>query len=310
MIKFEENRIKNAIKLQCSQFPRPRALRRKSWSLERWDLALESRLSHGCFSSSFWIVLSFVGRGLWDGLITSPKEVYRVYKQIMRPPPPLWGGHCPHNDYRATDERMQNRSGLEYCSCNGKGWLLSQTGGTVVLVSRCNETDVNTWPELRIHTYKMPSLSLGKHGWHPSNCVSPSVVARYWPEVKHSPLSHSSTSHNTRRMANWMFFSAIVAAKTAVCMRRTIRTIDQKMVAVHGSYCALFALILMTILFLVTVGLHTHIHTLMHKCTYTQLIHKHDTYESTWICRQKMSLLQWCIFSCAMLRNLYAWYLA
>jgi hypothetical protein len=32
-------------------------------------------------------------------------------------------------------------------------------------------------------------------------------------------------------------------------MRRTIRTIDQKMVAVHGSHSALFTLILITILF-------------------------------------------------------------
>jgi hypothetical protein len=39
-----------------------------------WGRGFESRSGHGCLS----VVLSCVGRGLCDGLITRPEESYRV----------------------------------------------------------------------------------------------------------------------------------------------------------------------------------------------------------------------------------------
>jgi hypothetical protein len=57
---------------------RPWGLRRKPWSLGRWDHGFESGLRHGCLSSSFCFVLSCVGRGLCDQLITRPKESYQL----------------------------------------------------------------------------------------------------------------------------------------------------------------------------------------------------------------------------------------
>jgi hypothetical protein len=45
----------------------PRGLRRGSWPVGCWDRGFESRLSHGCLSASFYVMLSCVGRGLATG---------------------------------------------------------------------------------------------------------------------------------------------------------------------------------------------------------------------------------------------------
>jgi hypothetical protein len=58
----------------------PWGLRRRPWSLGRWDYGFESRSRHGCLSSSFCVVLFCTGRGLCDRLISRPKESYRVSK--------------------------------------------------------------------------------------------------------------------------------------------------------------------------------------------------------------------------------------
>jgi hypothetical protein len=57
-----------------------------------WDHGFEYSLRHGCLSSYFCVVLSCVGRGLCEVLITHPKESYRVSKQITKPP--VWGRRC------------------------------------------------------------------------------------------------------------------------------------------------------------------------------------------------------------------------
>jgi hypothetical protein len=44
------------------------------WSLGCWDRRFESRSGHVCLS----VVLSRVGRGLCEGLITRPEESYRM----------------------------------------------------------------------------------------------------------------------------------------------------------------------------------------------------------------------------------------
>jgi hypothetical protein len=82
-----------------------RGLRRRPWSLGRWHSGFETRLRHGCLSSSSCVVLSCVGRGLCGGLITHPEESYRVYKWIKK------HSTCeaakvlgPYKDFRATDE--------------------------------------------------------------------------------------------------------------------------------------------------------------------------------------------------------------
>jgi hypothetical protein len=56
------------------RFQWPRGLRRRLWSLGGWERGFESRLWHGCLSSSFCVVLICLGRGLYDGLITRPEE--------------------------------------------------------------------------------------------------------------------------------------------------------------------------------------------------------------------------------------------
>jgi hypothetical protein len=58
----------------------PRILKYRPWSLGRWDCGFESRLKHGCVSSSFCVVLSGVGIGFCDEQITRPKESNQVSK--------------------------------------------------------------------------------------------------------------------------------------------------------------------------------------------------------------------------------------
>jgi hypothetical protein len=69
-----------------SRYQWPLGLRRRSRSLGRCDRGFESRLKNGFLSSSFCVALSSVGRGLCDGLITRPKESYRMSKIILRNP--------------------------------------------------------------------------------------------------------------------------------------------------------------------------------------------------------------------------------
>jgi hypothetical protein len=49
-----------------------------------WNRVFESRSRHECFSLCFCVVLPCVGRGLCDGLITRPKESYRVSNTITQ----------------------------------------------------------------------------------------------------------------------------------------------------------------------------------------------------------------------------------
>jgi hypothetical protein len=46
-------------------------------------IGFESRSYHGRLSLSFCVVLSYIGRGLCDGLITHPKESYRVLIRLQ-----------------------------------------------------------------------------------------------------------------------------------------------------------------------------------------------------------------------------------
>jgi hypothetical protein len=71
----------------CSKILVPVAAQSEAlgWSLERLNRGFESRLRHGCLSSSFCVMLSCVGRGFCDGLIIRPKESYQVSKQIKKP---------------------------------------------------------------------------------------------------------------------------------------------------------------------------------------------------------------------------------
>jgi hypothetical protein len=59
----------------------PHGLRRRSWPLGYWDHGFKSHLRHGRSSLCFCVLLSCVGRGLCDGLITRPKESYQVSLQ-------------------------------------------------------------------------------------------------------------------------------------------------------------------------------------------------------------------------------------
>jgi hypothetical protein len=56
-----------------------RDLRLRAWPLSCWDRGFESRWGMDvCFC--LYVVLSCVGRGLCDGLITRPKESHQVSK--------------------------------------------------------------------------------------------------------------------------------------------------------------------------------------------------------------------------------------
>jgi hypothetical protein len=68
----------NNLKVVLCRSRWPRGLRCRSWPLGYWDRGFQSRLEHGCLC--FCVVLSCVDTGLCDGLITRPKESYRVYK--------------------------------------------------------------------------------------------------------------------------------------------------------------------------------------------------------------------------------------
>jgi hypothetical protein len=68
------------------------AARRRSSSLGCWDHGFECRSGHGCLSLCLYVVLSCVGRGLCDELITRPKESYHVSNKITKP---QTGGHGP-----------------------------------------------------------------------------------------------------------------------------------------------------------------------------------------------------------------------
>jgi hypothetical protein len=59
--------------LQRSRSRWPRSLRCSLWLLGRWDCGFESCLRHGCLALFFCVLLSCVGRGLCDRLITCPK---------------------------------------------------------------------------------------------------------------------------------------------------------------------------------------------------------------------------------------------
>jgi hypothetical protein len=56
---------------------------RWSWAFGYWDRGFESRSRHGCL----WlcVMLSCVGRGLCDGLITRPKESIKCLNKITKP---------------------------------------------------------------------------------------------------------------------------------------------------------------------------------------------------------------------------------
>jgi hypothetical protein len=75
-----------------SRYRRPSSLR----PLCCWDRGFESRSRNGCLSLCFCFVLFCEGRGLFDGLITRPKESYRMSKLRLRnfkmrePRPDLW----------------------------------------------------------------------------------------------------------------------------------------------------------------------------------------------------------------------------
>jgi hypothetical protein len=73
------------IKKEIQQSRRQRGLRRRSWKLIRWKRRFKFRLGHGCLSPSFYSVLFWVGRGLFDGLITHPNE-YNEVSRLTKPP--------------------------------------------------------------------------------------------------------------------------------------------------------------------------------------------------------------------------------
>jgi hypothetical protein len=52
----------------------PRGVRRRYWPLGYWNRGFESLLGRGCLSLCFCVLLSCLGRGLLDGLITHPEE--------------------------------------------------------------------------------------------------------------------------------------------------------------------------------------------------------------------------------------------
>jgi hypothetical protein len=66
---------------------RSTGLRRRSRPLGYWHHRFESRSRHGClslcFCVCFFVVLSYVGTGLCDGLITRPRESYQVSIRLL-----------------------------------------------------------------------------------------------------------------------------------------------------------------------------------------------------------------------------------
>jgi hypothetical protein len=67
--------------LTC-RFRWQRGLRRRSYLPGHWNPGFESHTRLGC--CVFCVVLSCVGRGLCDGLITHPKESYSVLIRLRR----------------------------------------------------------------------------------------------------------------------------------------------------------------------------------------------------------------------------------
>jgi hypothetical protein len=69
-----------------ARFRWPRGLRRRPLSLGRWDHWFEFRLRHRCLLPYFCDVLTRVGRGLYDGLITRPRSLTKRLNKIKKPP--------------------------------------------------------------------------------------------------------------------------------------------------------------------------------------------------------------------------------
>jgi hypothetical protein len=74
----------------------PCSLRHRFWPLICCDCEFESHSGHGCLSLCLYVVLSCVGRGLYDKLITHPKESYHVSIKIKKPKK----GGQGHKSYR------------------------------------------------------------------------------------------------------------------------------------------------------------------------------------------------------------------
>jgi hypothetical protein len=64
-----------------------------------------SLLTHKYLSLSSSVALSCVGRGLWEGQITRPKESYRASKRFQKPP--VWGNQGAFKDCTATEEEEE-----------------------------------------------------------------------------------------------------------------------------------------------------------------------------------------------------------
>jgi hypothetical protein len=63
-------------------FQQPRGLSHRAWPLGYWDHGFESSSRHGCLFLCLYVVLSCVGRGLCDELITRLKKSYHVSNKI------------------------------------------------------------------------------------------------------------------------------------------------------------------------------------------------------------------------------------
>jgi hypothetical protein len=85
-VALEKKKKKKNLLVLVRRSPWPRGPRRWSWPLGYWDRVFESRSGHGCLSLCFCVVLSCVGRGLCDGLITRPKESYLASKSMIKKP--------------------------------------------------------------------------------------------------------------------------------------------------------------------------------------------------------------------------------
>jgi hypothetical protein len=68
----------------------------------------ECHLRHGCFSSSFCVVLPCVGRVLCDGLITRPEESYGCLNRLHNV---SCDGQGPCKDCTATDDDDDDGNG-------------------------------------------------------------------------------------------------------------------------------------------------------------------------------------------------------
>jgi hypothetical protein len=153
-----------------------------------WGRGLESSSEHGCLS----VVLSCVGRGLCDGLITRPEESYRVSICMCDHRNPERGGQRSVLDYKRlwmNETMSQNCSHKRaYCSFPGNTWAWRM----IVMMMPAGD---NSWLVYQSSLVVLPADTSGesrRNGWR-----SEDFVCQYLKHLKEFLTCRKILGHGT-----------------------------------------------------------------------------------------------------------------